>query len=307
MDPQYNTKRLIFFSCNKEGWTSNAHAKKWLIEDFEPNTHDKADGRTRLLIFNGHGSHTTADVIRYWILNCIQLALLLLHSLHLTQCLDIGVFSSRKAQMTWEIDCIIQTGISRIQKIEWLDAFITARKLAFTMQNILSSWSGTGLYPFNPQKVLRCIPLPPSIKVIIREPTSEVTNPLDNPELNSSPIETPAMKAANTHIKRHAHSHSSQFDTPTRKHIVWVVSTLNRSLAKNRVQAARPGIKPSKPSGGSARARLGGLHAQFGLLGGVTLSLGLGSAELNRAARLLALGGVRAAECATAHPWLLIG
>src|SRR2546423_1731333 len=39
----------------------------------------------------------------------------------------------------------------------------------------------------------------------------------------------------------------------------------------------RPGIKPSKLSGGSARARLGGLHAQFGLLGGMTLSLGLGS------------------------------
>src|SRR5438270_6401587 len=34
---------------------------------------------------------------------------------------------------------------------------------------------------------------------------------------------------------------------------------------------ARPGIKPSKPSRGSARARLSGLHAWFGLLGGVYL------------------------------------
>src|SRR5256714_8800345 len=43
----------------------------------------------------------------------------------------------------------------------------------------------------------------------------------------------------------------------------------------------RPGIKPSKPSRPSARARLGGLHARFGLLGGVTLSLGLGSVRLS--------------------------
>src|SRR5438270_3448585 len=47
------------------------------------------------------------------------------------------------------------------------------------------------------------------------------------------------------------------------------------------VVATRPGIKPSKPSGGSARARLGGLHARFCLLGGVTLSLGLGSVRLS--------------------------
>src|SRR5437762_9695899 len=49
-----------------------------------------------------------------------------------------------------------------------------------------------------------------------------------------------------------------------------------------------------------ARARLGSAEQPNRLLG-------LGSAEPNRAARLLALGGVHAAECATVHPWLLIG
>src|SRR5437868_3084434 len=37
----------------------------------------------------------------------------------------------------------------------------------------------------------------------------------------------------------------------------------------------RPIIKPSKPSRPSARARLGGLHARFGLLGGPFWPLGL--------------------------------
>jgi hypothetical protein len=36
-----------------------------------------------------------------------------------------------KAQMTHQMDHIIRTGIPRIQKIEWLDAFIAAWKAAF--------------------------------------------------------------------------------------------------------------------------------------------------------------------------------
>ena len=34
------------FSVNSQGWTSNEHMKKWLKHDFEPHTHEKAEGRT---------------------------------------------------------------------------------------------------------------------------------------------------------------------------------------------------------------------------------------------------------------------
>ena len=217
---------------------SNAHAKKWLLKDFEPNTRDKANGRTRLLIFDGHGSHTTSDIIRHCILNRIQLALLPPHSSHLTQPLDVGVFSSMKVQMTREMDRIVRTGVPRIHKVEWLDAFIAGRQQAFTTSNIISGWSGTGLYPFNPQKVLGRIPLPP-IDIPHRELTPFILNPLDNPELNSSPIETPAMNAANDELKHRARTRSSEFNTPARKHVVRLTTALNRSLAKNRIQATQ--------------------------------------------------------------------
>jgi len=236
-----NTPIDWFFSCNKEGWTSNEHAKKWLKENFEPNTQEKANRRTRLLIFDGHGSHTTADVIRHCILNHIQLALLPPHSSHLTQPLDIGVFSSIKAHMTRELDRYIRTGIPRIQKIEWLDAFITARTLAFTTRNILSGWSGTGLSPFYPHKVLRRVPvLPSEVEPPPRLPTPVFETPLDNPELTSSPIESSAMNAANRHVKQRARNPTASVDTPrTRKHVVRMATALNRSFAKNRVQAAQ--------------------------------------------------------------------
>ena len=232
-----NTPKDWFFSVNTEGWTSNEHAKKWLHEDFEPITREKADGRTRLFIFDGHGSHTTADVVRHCILNHIQLALLPRHSSHLTQPLDIGVFSSLKAHMAQQMDRYIRTGISRIQKAEWLDAFISARALAFTRRNILSGWSGTGLYPFNPQKVLTRVPFPPEVETPPRHSTPDFTTPFDNPQLTSSPIDTPALAMANTHIQQRADNPEQPFDTPARAHVTRIVRTLNRSLALNRIQA----------------------------------------------------------------------
>jgi hypothetical protein len=165
-----NTPKDWFFSCNTKGWTSNEHCKKWLAEDFEPYTRDNAEGRPRFLIFDGHGSHTTPDIIRHCIHNRIHLALLPPHTSHLTQPLDVGVFSSLKAQ-------IFSTGNSRMQKAEWLDAFILARAKAFTQRNILSGWRGTGLNPFNPRKVLSRIPIPSAPDTPTREATPEFESP----------------------------------------------------------------------------------------------------------------------------------
>ena len=144
-----------------------------------------------------------------------------------------------KAQMTREMDRIVRTGIPRILKVEWLDAFIAGRQQAFTTQNIISGWSGTGLHPFNPQKVLDRVPIPPPIDIPLRELTPFILNPLDNPELNSSPTETPAMNAANNDLKQRARTCSSEFNTPARKHVVRLTTALNRSLAKNRIQATQ--------------------------------------------------------------------
>jgi len=53
-------------------------------------------------------------------------------------------------------------------------------------------------------------------------------------------------------------------------------------LAGDTEPLARPVIKPSNPSGPFARARLGGVHARFGLLGGASLSVALGSVRPSR-------------------------
>ena len=112
---------------------------------------------------------------------------------------------------------------------------IQARPLAFTAKNIFSGWSGTGIYPFNPRKVLSHVPPPPSIEPVLRQYTPEFQSPYLNPELTSSPIDTPAIALANSDIKQLVADRSASFDTPACNHVVRLIRTLNRSLAKNRI------------------------------------------------------------------------
>jgi len=114
------------FSYNSKGWTSNIHGVEWLRRCFEPATHEKAAQEYRLLVCDGHDSHIMGEFIRHCIDNNIILAILPPHSSHMTQPLDVGVFAPLKKHMAAEIDPLIRTGISWIQKIEWLTPFVAA-------------------------------------------------------------------------------------------------------------------------------------------------------------------------------------
>ena len=50
------------WACNSKGWTCNAIGEEWIRGCFEPSTRNKANGATRLLIVDGHGSHARRTV-----------------------------------------------------------------------------------------------------------------------------------------------------------------------------------------------------------------------------------------------------
>ena len=122
---------------------------------FDPQTREKAAGHPRVLICDGHGSHVTGKFIRFCMDNNIKLLILPPHSSHFTQPLDIGMFSPLKNYMSTEVGKIVGTDIARLTKAEWLAAYVKARASAFTCCNIGASWSGAGLIPFSPRKVIR--------------------------------------------------------------------------------------------------------------------------------------------------------
>lgn len=165
-------------ASSENGWTSNFDACNWLRTKFEPETREKANGLPRVLICDGHGSHMTGDFIEHCKKNNIKLLILPPHSSHYTQPLDIGIFSPVKEYLSQELTRIINTGVTTLQKVEWLEGFIIARPKGFSMTNILSSWNGAGLVPFNPRKVMRRVgaeftpPPPPSPGIATPSPTS---------------------------------------------------------------------------------------------------------------------------------------
>jgi len=70
------------------------------------------------------------------------------------QPLDVGVFGPLKRAMSAQLDRVFRTGISRLHKVEWIEHYIEARKVAITASNILGGWRGAGLFPLNKHRIL---------------------------------------------------------------------------------------------------------------------------------------------------------
>lgn len=145
-----------------------------------------------MLICDGHESHVTPEFIIHCMFHNILLLMLPPHTSHLTQPLDISIFGPLKRHMADALHRIIQTEIARLQKAEWLDAYIKARSKALCKSNILSAFNGAGLFPFYPLKVLRRIPSPvePETPHLSSYQTPGPSiSPLEHPLLTSSPVD----------------------------------------------------------------------------------------------------------------------
>jgi hypothetical protein len=183
------------FNCNSKGWTSNEHGLDWLIQCFDPETRDKAAGEYRLLICDGHDSHITAEFIAHCIDNKILLMILPPHSSHLTQPLDVGVFGALKKHIASELYPFMRTGVARIQKVEWLTAFVAAHERALSTKNIFSGFRGTGIHPFLPTKVLHRVASSPSPQEESRPSTpNPESTPFNEAVLTDSPVNFNAVK-----------------------------------------------------------------------------------------------------------------
>ena len=53
------------------------------------------------------------------------------------QPLDVRVFGPLKHAMSAQLDRVFRTGISRLQKVEWIGNYIEACKVAINISNIL--------------------------------------------------------------------------------------------------------------------------------------------------------------------------
>lgn len=224
------------FNCNSKGWTSNEHGLDWLKRCFDPETHDKAGGEYRLLICDGHDSHITAEFIAYCMDKNILLMILPPHSSHLTQPLDVGVFGALKKHMATEIEPLMRTGITRIQKVEWLTAFVAAHDKAVSAKNILSGFRGTGIHPFLPTKVLRRVaPSSPSPSSPSRPSTpQDPLTPFNEAVFTDSPVDFNAVQRANVALNSLLDS-NEPLPSPAKKFVKHLTRSVIRLHTRNTI------------------------------------------------------------------------
>ncbi|KAM4061942.1 DDE superfamily endonuclease [Hirsutella rhossiliensis] len=133
-------------AVSENGWTSDDLALNWLKEVFDPNTRRRTVGTHRLLILDGHGSHVTPEFDKYCTANSIVVLQMPAHSSHLLQPLDVGCFSplktiyGRKVKRKCSLGSIISTSRTSFPSL--------------SPSNIRSGFMATGLFPFDPNRVL---------------------------------------------------------------------------------------------------------------------------------------------------------
>ena len=203
----------------------------WLKNCFDPATREKAAGKIRLLLCDGHDSHISSEFAYYCIQNNIYLHLLIPHSSHLLQPLDVGVFGPLKKAVSACLDPFLRVGVNRLQKVEWLDAYADAREVAITPDNIQGGFRGAGLVPLNRVPVTHSLP---SVMMGPATPDSQTDLlSFDNVIKAGLSVDAHVLQSINASLRVKACR--NELDTPARRYITHLADMNDQLLARNAI------------------------------------------------------------------------
>jgi len=221
------------FAVSSKGWSNNDLAYEWLVRVFDPSTRVKANGKTRLLICDGHESHISAKFVAYCIKHNICLHLLLPHSSHLLQPLDVGVFGPLKEATSKYLNRLIQVGIARLEKIEWVENYNKARGVALTENNIRGGWRGSGLVPLNRVRVTHSLSDPTT--PILQD--NSITPNFEDLFSTNSTVNANTLHILNAKLSKLAIK--NKINTPARRAIPRLLHMHEQTLAENTILKCR--------------------------------------------------------------------
>ncbi|KAF2790796.1 DDE-domain-containing protein, partial [Melanomma pulvis-pyrius CBS 109.77] len=145
-----------------------------------------ANNRPRMLIWDGFSTHETLEILEFCFENNIILCRMPSHTSHKLQPCDVAVFGPLKAAYRDEVERMERGGVGTIGKQHFTYLYSPARERALTKRNIIAAWRGSGLFPFNPNRVLADMPRPtkpPAELTILTLPTP--TTPVSSEGLGS--------------------------------------------------------------------------------------------------------------------------
>ncbi|KFY28879.1 hypothetical protein V491_00252 [Pseudogymnoascus sp. VKM F-3775] len=115
------------------------------------------------------------------------------------QPLDVAIFGPLKKHLISALSHLNEAQLLRIQKAEWLEAYIHAHEVTFSNLNITSAWRGSGLQPFQPQTVIRAATLQPPTPATPQRPRTPTEHDIfEKVFINSSPPDFNPLQKANS-------------------------------------------------------------------------------------------------------------
>jgi hypothetical protein len=132
------------------GWTDDFLCLKWFEKSFIPQaTARNTSGKPILLIYDGHGSHNSAELIRLARANNIILFCLPPHTTHKLQPLDIGVFGPFQRAWIERCDEIIDETGEEMSRSVFVSEYMAVRQDSFKERTILQAWKKSGAWPID--------------------------------------------------------------------------------------------------------------------------------------------------------------
>lgn len=192
----------------ENGWTDNKTGLDW-IQHFDKHTTTRRNGRYRMLVIDGHGSHLSAEFNRFCKERDIITLCMPSHSSHLLQPLDVGCFSPLKRAYSRQIEVLMKSHINHVTKVDFLIGFKEAFFASLTEENIKAGFRGAGLVPIDQEVVLS------KLDIRLRTPS-----PLGSPSADPTPwvSQTPSNPIEATSqsefIKGRIAHHQSSSPTP---------------------------------------------------------------------------------------------
>ncbi|KAI1676182.1 DDE-1 multi-domain protein [Pyrenophora tritici-repentis] len=152
----------VFITSTPSGWSNNDVGLAWLEQVFDRCTKNKP-GRWRLLILDGYGSHVTPEFIEYCNRHRILLMVFPPHSTHTLQPLDVVMFKPLSISYSNELTNHLHNAqvLVSVKKEDFFPLSWRAWSSSFTKNNILKAFSATGIWPADPNVILKKFSLTP--------------------------------------------------------------------------------------------------------------------------------------------------
>ena len=191
------------YGFSESGYHDSKISLEWLMRAFDPQTRDLADGKPRVLICDGFGTHETLEILEFCLSNNVMLYRLPSHTSHKLQPCDVGVFVPLKTAYRDQVERLNRGGIDTIGKEHFTSLYDPARTKAFTRRDIKAAWAASGLLPFNPERVLQDMPRPPAELTVSIASKVMPSDPRDEtPVTPVTPVNTEGLVSLHDLIKQ---------------------------------------------------------------------------------------------------------